>query len=133
MFGYVIRFNETPILFKTKKQNLVSLSSTESEFIGIAEIGKKLMWLKNVLNFMKMKHEKIKVYNDNNGSIKMAKSSSSMKRTKHINIRYFYIQGLLQEGEFDLEHVRTDENVADTFTKSLGKNKFKYFAGKMLA
>ena len=53
-------------------------------------------------------------------------------RTKHINIRYFYIQELLENDECDLEYVRSDDNFADGFTKSLGNVKFGIMVSKLL-
>ena len=131
VYGYVINFNEAPIAFKTKQQQCTSLSSTESEFIAIAEVAKKVMWLKNVFEFLKVKHNVIKMYNDNQSSIRIATNSGSCNRTKHINIRHFYVQELLENEEFELMYVPTTENIADLFTKSLGRVKFHYFVSKL--
>ena len=132
VYGYVIMFNDTPIMFKTKQQDSSSLSSTEAEFIGISETGKQLMWLKNMLEFMKLKPDTMMMLNDNKGSINIAKSVASCKRTRHVELRHFWIRELLDKGEFGLEYVSTHENVADTMTKSLTGEKFEYFRSKML-
>ena len=132
VYGYVLNINDAPIVFKTKKLNIVTLSTTESEFLGISEVSKKIMWIKNILEFLEVEHEKIKILNDNLGAIRIAKNKSSIMRTKHINIRYFYIQELLENDECDLEYVRSDENLADGFTKSLGNVKFGIMVSRLL-
>ena len=55
----------------------------------------------------------------------------SCNRTKHIKLRYFHIRELIENGEFEVKYVSGDENVADLFTKSLGRNKFEYFVKKL--
>ena len=70
--------------------------------------------------------------NDNKGSISIAKSVASCKRTRHVELRHFWVRELLDKGEFELEYVPTEENVADTMTKSLVGEKFKYFRDKLL-
>ena len=130
IYGFVVNFNGIPILFKTKTQRVTSLSSTESEFIAIAEVTKKVMWLKNIFQFLEVDCDSIKMYNDNQSSIRIAKNSGSCQRTKHINIRHFYVQELLENKEFELNYVSTNENLADSLTKSLGRVKFNYFLKK---
>ena len=72
-----------------------------------------------------------KLYNDNQSAIKMAYSSTSVKRTKHINLKYFYIRECLENDEFKLLYVPTDENLADGFTKGLRRIKFEKFSKKI--
>ena len=105
----------------------VSLSTTEAEFKGISEAAKKVVWLKNVMKFLEMKHEKIEMFNDNRGAIKIAHSASSCGRTRHIALRYFFLRELIKNEEIGLSHIEGKRNVADTFTKSLGRHKFVEF------
>ena len=58
---------------------------------------------------------------DNNGK------RSSSKRTKHINIQYFFITDRIKNGELNIEYCPTDEMVADFFTSPLQGNKFLQF------
>ena len=99
----------------------------ESEFIAIAEVTKKAMWLKNMFQFLQVQCVSKRMQNDNQSSIRIAKQGESCQRTKHINIRHFYVQQLLENKEFELDYVSTNENLADSLTKSLEGVKFSYF------
>jgi hypothetical protein len=48
-------------------------------------------------------------------------------RSKHIEIKYYYIRDMVQRGERRLQFVTTEDRVADVFTKPLSRTKFKYF------
>ena len=52
-------------------------------------------------------------------------------RSKHIEIRYFYIQDMMQKVAIKLQYVSTDERVADVLTKPLSRVNFKYFLDKL--
>ena len=48
-------------------------------------------------------------------------------KSKHIEIRYFYIRDMVQKGSINIQYVSTDEQVVDVLTKSLSRVKFEYF------
>ena len=52
-------------------------------------------------------------------------------RSKHIEIRYFYIRDMTQKGAIKLQYVSTDEQVDDVLTKRLSRVKFEYFRDKL--
>ena len=52
-------------------------------------------------------------------------------KSKHIEIRYFYIQDMMQKGAIKLQYVSTDEQVADVLMKPLSWVKFEYFQDKL--
>ena len=52
-------------------------------------------------------------------------------RSKHIEIRYFYIRDMMQKGAIKLQYVSTDEQVVDVLTKPLYQVKFEYFRDKL--
>jgi hypothetical protein len=49
------------------------------------------------------------------------------ERSKHIEIKYYFIRDKFQEGEVKLEYIPTDEQTADILTKPLSRIKFAYF------
>ena len=76
------------------KQRLVACSSTESEVIGVYDVLPQVLWMKQFLEEQGWKDSATVVYQDNTSLILLLSErngrSSSTKRTKHMNIRYFY-------------------------------------------
>ena len=64
---------------------------------------------------------------DNQSCIKMTENPLFHDRSKHIEIRYFYIRDMMQKGAIKLQYVSTDEQVADVLTKPLSRVKFEHF------
>ena len=69
------------------------------------------------------------IYRDNTSSMKLEENgkASSGKRTRHLNIKYFYITDLIKRGEVKIEYCPTDAIVADFMTKPLTGAKFFHF------
>ena len=111
------------------KQKLNTKSSTESELVAADDNMPQLLWTKYFLEAQGYKVNKSLLYQDNQSSILLEKNgkSSSGKRTRQINIRYFFIKDRQDSGEVDIEYCPTEEMVADYFTKPLQGAKFRKF------
>ena len=68
----------------------------------------------------------VTVYEDNQGVITLAVSPQLRPRTKHIAIKYHHFQSFDTNGDVEIEHVHTKEQVADIFTKQLYSELFVY-------
>ena len=68
---------------------------------------------------------------DNHSCIKMTENPVFHDRSKHIEIRYLYIRDMMEKGAIKLQHVSTDEQVADVLTNPPSQVKFKYFRDKL--
>ena len=103
------------------KQKLVSRSSTESELIGIHNVLPSLLWSRNFLEAQGMKVKDVILFQDNKSAILLANNGrlSSSKRTKHINVRYFFVKDQIEKKLLRTEFCPTDEMLADFFTKPL--------------
>ena len=126
-YGYIAYICGVPVCYKTKKLPVVTTSSTESEFLAISESAKKLMWIKNIFEFLGIKLAETTLWNDNRGAVLICKKVKSCLRTRHINIRHFHVRELIENEEFEVKHISGEENIADGFTKSLGSTKFTKF------
>ena len=71
------------------------------------------------------------LYCDNMSAINISKNPTQQSRTKHINIRHHFIRDLVEDKIVTLEHVATDNQLADIFTKALDANKFETLRGKL--
>jgi hypothetical protein len=110
------------------KQKVNSRSSTEAELIGVDDVVSKILWTKLFIEAQGFKVKTI-VLRDNTSSMKLEENgkASSGKRTRHFNIKYFYITDLIQRGEMQIQYCPTEEMIADYMTKPLVGAKFKQF------
>ena len=71
------------------------------------------------------------IYCDNISAILLAKNPIFHARTKHIEVHYHFVHEKIVEGLIDLRHIKTEDQVADIFTKPLPKEKFFKFRRKL--
>uniref|UniRef100_A0A1Y1M571 Integrase catalytic domain-containing protein n=1 Tax=Photinus pyralis TaxID=7054 RepID=A0A1Y1M571_PHOPY len=130
--GYVFHTGSGVISWASTRQQSVSTSSTESEYVAACQAIKELLWLKTFVDELTLKCDvKAKLFVDNQSAIRLVKNPVYHKRTKHIDVQYHFIREKFQEGKFDLEYVETNNQVADICTKSLTKNRHKYLCTLM--
>lgn len=130
--GFVIMFSNGPISWCSKRQPIVTLSSTEAEYIAAADCCKETLYLKSLL--CELLHCKINITLniDNQSSIQLIKTGSFNKRSKHIDVRYYFIHEHFIKGNIIVNYCPTDQQVADIFTKPLGKVKFEAHCNRLI-
>jgi hypothetical protein len=118
--GYVIYIGGAPISWRSTTQRSVALSSCEAEFYALADVVKELLWLKQFLTELGVPIDgPIVVGIDNQAAIALAQNPVSHQRTKHIDIRYFFLREHIEAGTIKLQYVNTKDNVADLLTKNV--------------
>jgi hypothetical protein len=131
--GIIILVSGLPILWRSKGQTTVPLSSTEAEYIVLSEAVREVKFISQVCNEMKIEYKKpINVYVDNIGAIFLAENRNSSDRSKHIDIKYHFVRDLIDEGLVDVKFVRSQENLADLFTKNLNGELYEMHLSKLL-
>ena len=103
------------------KQRLVARSSMESELVGVYDVLPQILWTKQFLEEQGWLDSATVVYQDNTSSILLERNgrSSSTKRTKHMNIWYFYVTEQVRKKAIHITHCPMEEMVGDFFTKPL--------------
>jgi hypothetical protein len=120
--GYIIFLNKFPITWSSKKQPCVSTSTQQAELIAMCEAVKEMKFLHFLLEDLKLNiHLNLILYGDNNAAIQMCQNESQHDKSKHIEIKYFYIREQVKSGNLQLAYVNTKDNIADIFTKCLDK------------
>jgi len=124
----------TAVSWKSKKQSLVALSTTEAEYVAASEASKEAVWLRRILSeihgtFISREDSSsatppIMLYIDNQAAIKLIKNPRFHERTKHIEIKRHYIRETYENGEILLQHTPTTEKIADAMTKPLSTTTF---------
>ena len=113
------------VSWSSKKQNSVSLSSSEAEYIAAGSACTQLLWMKQILKDYEIEQGKMTLYCDNLSAINISKNPVQHSRTKHIDIRHHFIRDLVEHSIVTLEHMPTKNQLADLFTKPLDKERFK--------
>ncbi|KAK9702952.1 hypothetical protein QE152_g29642 [Popillia japonica] len=113
------------VSWASKRQQSVSTSSTESEYIAGCQAVKELVWLKCLVTDLTSRALEVKFYMDNQSAIRLVKNPVFHKNTKHIDVQYHFIREKYQRDEFKLEYINTSQQLADIFTKALNKSRQK--------
>jgi hypothetical protein len=117
-----------PLYWKSKKQTIVTLSSTKAESINLTPAGLTAIWITNILKEAGCPQKKpFILFTDSANAQQIALKLENAARTRHIDVRYKWIQDRIKKGQFNIKHVPTTEMVADGLTKPLGREKFAQF------
>jgi len=109
----------------SKKQPIVTLSTCEAEYVAATSCVCHVIWLRNLLKELNLPQEEpTKIFVDNRSTIALAKNPVFHDRSKHIDTRYHYIRECVTKMDVQLEYVKTNDQVADIFTKPLKREDF---------
>jgi hypothetical protein len=123
--GYVFILSEAAVCWSSKKQAIVTLSSTEAEYVAATSCACHCVWMIGVLEQIGYENcECIDIRCDNSSSIKLSKNPVMHRRTKHIDVRYHYLRDLSNQGVVKLVFCGTQEQIADIMTKPLKLDQF---------
>lgn len=113
----------------SRKQKINTRSSTEAEIVAVDDMVTPMVWTKLFLEAQGYEVKNNTLNQDNQSAIKMAINGkqSAGKRSRHLNIRLFYITDQIAKKNIDVTFCPTDDMVADYFTKPLHGEKFKQF------
>jgi hypothetical protein len=127
--GAVFTMGKGAIISDSLKQKVNSRSSTESEIVGVDDEIHKVVWAKRFVEHQGFKVKLNIVYQDNTSSMKLEQNgkASSGKRTRHFDIKIFYVTDLVSRDEVQVKYCPTDEMIGDYMTKPLVGAKFKRF------
>ena len=118
--GYVLFLMNVPILWRSKSQRAIALSSSEAEYYALGEAAKDIKFAHMLLTTMGLPVKlPIIVHVDNIGAIFMTENISTSGRTKHLDLRARYVNKMVTDGFLKFEFVRSGNNLADYLTKNV--------------
>jgi len=103
----------------SKKQNSMSLSTAKAEYIALGRSCSQLIWMKQMLKEYNVKQDVMSLYCDNLNTINISKNPIQHSRIKHIDIHHHFIRDLVEDKIVTLNHLATEKQLADIFTKAL--------------
>ena len=132
--GSVMSMGSGAAQVMSKKQKLVSRSSTEAELIAVDDVITMVLWTKLFLECQGYPIEKNILYQDNKSAILLETNGrkSAGKRSRALNIRYFFITDQVELGNVQIEHCPTEDMIGDFMTKPLQGEKFRKFRDLIL-
>ena len=131
--GYCIYLNGCLVSWKSRGQKHVTLSSTEAEYVAVAEACTDIMFIRMITEFLQMEVKKpVTVFCDNVGAIFMGNNAKQSVRTKHIDVKYHFIREHIVDGVVEIVFVPSQENDADIFTKNVGKETYLKHSEKFM-
>ncbi|CAK9797029.1 Copia protein [Anthophora quadrimaculata] len=127
--GYLFKYYGAPISWSCRKQACVALSSTEAEYVALAEASQEGLWIRRLLeDFTGKVQERTPIYEDNQSCLKLICNNKFNHRTKHIDTKYHFVKELQVQGIMDYQYCPTEQMTADMLTKPLGRIKLRSIA-----
>jgi uncharacterized protein YlbG (UPF0298 family) len=124
--AFAFKMCNGPIMWASKSQNFVSLSSTEAELTAISEACKQIQYIKKILSALSLNKQTLDLYTDNQSAITIATQSvnSYNAKLKHTDIKIKYLRDLIASHKVNLLYCPTENNASDILTKPLPLTKF---------
>ena len=126
--GYVFCYGNSAISWNSHLQRLVTMSSTEAEYVALGEAVKEALYLRNLFSeLLNAAPPSIPLFEDNQSTIKQALNTQSSRRTKHIDIRHHFLKQHVANNVVSLHYIPTSLQSADCLTKCLDRVKVEFF------
>jgi hypothetical protein len=132
--GAIMSLGKGAVYSSSMRQKLNTRSSTEAELVGVDDAMGMIQWTRLFLTAQGYQVNDTKLYQDNQSAMLMEKHGkrSSTKRTRHLNIRYFFITDCIQNGHVGVEYCPTEHMLADLLIKPLQGSVFRKFRDAIL-
>ncbi|KAE9292008.1 hypothetical protein PR003_g24876 [Phytophthora rubi] len=116
-----------PVVFKSKFQRTVALSSAEAEYMALSLCVQEVLWTRAMLTDMgTLQRNATTIWGDDQGAIALAQNAGYHARTKHVDIRHYFIRENVERGTVKVEYGDTKNQLADILTKALGTKTLKF-------
>ena len=138
--GYAFKLCNGAVVWKSRKQSTVALSTTEAEYVGYSEAAKEAIWIRRLLMELDLQRplsedshgyeskwgqRPATIQVDSQGALDLANSSKHHDQTKHIDIKHHFIRDTIEKKLIDLTRIPSTEQTADILTKPLARARFE--------
>ena len=128
--GFTFFIGTGAVTWSSKKQPIITLSSTEAEYVALTHSSKEIIWIHKLLtDFSSIFTFTLPttLHCDNQGAIRLSKDSTFHGRTKHIDVHFHFVRQTVSQNHIAISYCPMDDMIADTFTKPLARFKFEKF------
>jgi len=132
--GIFMTLGKATVYSMSSKQKLNTKSSTEAELVAIDDSMGQILWARHFLTAQGEHVPTTTIYQDNKSTILLAENgkTSSSKRTRHLDIRYFFVTDKIKKGEVNVAYCPMQDMLGDFFTKPLQGTQFTRMRSKIL-
>ena len=120
--GYIFKLAGGAVSWKSEKQKLIASSTMQAEFVACFSATTQAIWLRNLikeLTVFDFVDRPIQLYCDSNSAVLFINNNRGLKGSKHMEVKYLTIKEKVQNGDVAVEHISTDDMIADPLTKGL--------------
>nr|GEV54151.1 hypothetical protein [Tanacetum cinerariifolium] len=114
------------VSWSSKRKKSVAISSTKAEYIALSGCCTQILWMRSQLTDYGLGFNKIPMYCDNKSVIALCCNNVQHSRSKHIDIGYHFIKEHVENGMIEFYFVNTEYQLADIFTKALGRERIEF-------
>ncbi|KAI3771852.1 hypothetical protein L6452_03023 [Arctium lappa] len=129
--GHIQFLGDKLVSWTWKKQLCVSTSTTEAEYVSAASCFSQVLWIRTQLRDYGFIYNKIPIYCDSKNAIAISTNPVQHTKTKHIDVRYYFVKDNAEKGTVELYFVNTDYQLAALFTKPLDEKRFNFLISKL--
>ena len=131
--GHVVMYSGCPVLWSSKMQTEIALSTTESEYIACSNALRDVIPLMDFVDEIRQRFDskivsvptvRCELFEDNSGALELATVHKMRPRTKHINVKYHHFREHVRTKRVLVRAIRSEENYSDTLTKPLPRDLF---------
>jgi hypothetical protein len=123
--GYCFSMGSGSVSWSSRKQRMVADSSCYAEYIALRKAAREAILLQMVLEGTKFLEQSASpIFCNNDAAIKLAEDQVWHSKCKHIRVKHHFVRDQVLLNEIKVNRVRTNDNLADIFTKALGQTDF---------
>ena len=120
--GYIFKLAGGAVSWKSEKHKSIASSTMQAELVACLSAATQAIWLRNLikeLTVFDFVDRPIQLYCDNNSAVLFVNNNKCLKGSKHMEVKYLTIKEKVQTGDIAVEHISTDDMIADPLTKGL--------------
>ncbi|SPC65616.1 related to retrotransposon protein [Ustilago sp. UG-2017b] len=119
--GSAVFIHGNLVAWKSALQRCTALSAVEAEFVAATEAAREVLFFKHLFRSIGIDVGTPTIFSDNTGTIQVSKDPAQHWKLKHIDTKYHFIRDNIQDSKIKIKYINTAENLADVFTKPVGR------------